>query len=113
MSHTRMTSLPLLLLALSLFIIFDSHRALISCPLCKSNTLSYILMILGRNVEQDERRVAYKNDNSYFLTFGAISLCLFLKLIVCPLCNSNTLRNILMVFGRNVEQDATMCRIQE
>ena len=40
------------------------------------------------------------------------SFLLFLKLILCPLCNSNTLWNILMVFGRNVEQDET-CHIQE
>ena len=51
---TRMTTLPFLLLALSPFVIFDSDYALISCPLCKSNTLSNIFMVLGRNVEQDE-----------------------------------------------------------
>ena len=54
MSHTRMTTLPFLLLALSPFVIFDSDYALISCPPCKSNTLWNILMILGRNVEQDK-----------------------------------------------------------
>ena len=53
MSHTRMTTLPFLLLALSPFVIFDSDYALISCPLCRSNTLHHIFMIL-RNVEQDE-----------------------------------------------------------
>ena len=47
-----------------------------------------------------------------FLTFGVISV-LFLKLILCSLCNSNTLRNILMVLGKNVEQDEMMCGIQE
>ena len=51
---TRMTTLPFLLLALSPFVIFDSDYALISCQLCKSNTLSNIFMVLGRNVEQDE-----------------------------------------------------------
>ena len=54
MSHTRMTTLPFLLLALSPFVIFDSDYALISCPLCKANTLWNIFMILGQNVEQDE-----------------------------------------------------------
>ena len=34
-------------------VVFDSDYALISCPLCKSNTLWNIFMILGRNVEQD------------------------------------------------------------
>ena len=54
MSRTRMINLPFLLLALSSFVIFDIDYALILCPLCKSNTLWNILMILGRNVEQDE-----------------------------------------------------------
>ena len=54
MSSTKMTTLPSLLLALSPFVIFDSDYALISCPPCKSNTLKYSLMILGRNVEQEE-----------------------------------------------------------
>ena len=50
MSYTRMTILPFLLLVLSPFVIFDSDYALILCPLCKSNTLWNIFMILGRNV---------------------------------------------------------------
>ena len=54
MSSTKMTTLPSLLLVLPPFVIFDSDYALISCPLCKSNTLKYSLMILGRNVEQEE-----------------------------------------------------------
>ena len=54
MLHERMTNLPFLLLALSPFVIFDSDYALISCPLCKSNTLWNILMILGSNEEQDQ-----------------------------------------------------------
>ena len=37
--RTRMTTLPFLLLALSSFVIFDSDKPLISCPLCKSETL--------------------------------------------------------------------------
>ena len=52
MSHTRMTTLPSLFLALSPFVIFESDNPLISCPLCK--TLWNIFMILGRNVEQDQ-----------------------------------------------------------
>ena len=40
------------LLVLSPFVIFDSDYALISCLLCKSNTLRIIFMILDRNVEQ-------------------------------------------------------------
>ena len=40
-----------------------------------------------------------------FLLMELFPFVLFLKLISCPLCNTNTLRNTLMVFGRNVEQD--------
>ena len=54
MSHTRMTTLPFLLMALSPFVMSDSDYPLILCPLCKSKTLSNIFMILGRNVEQDQ-----------------------------------------------------------
>ena len=54
MSRTRMTTLPFLLLVLSPFVIFDSDNPLILCPLCKSKTVWNIVMILGRNVEQDQ-----------------------------------------------------------
>ena len=54
MSHTRMTTLPFLLLALSPFVIFESDNPLILCPLCRSKTLWDICMILGRNVEQNQ-----------------------------------------------------------
>ena len=49
-----MATLPFLFLPLSPFVIFNSDYALISCPLCNSNTLWNILMVLGRNVEQDK-----------------------------------------------------------
>ena len=65
MPHTRMTTLPILLLELSPFVLFEKD------------------------------------------------FVFYLKKILCPLCNSNTLWNILMVLGRNVEQDQTMCRVQE
>ena len=55
MPRIRMITLPFLLLALSLFVIFDSYYALISCQLCKSNEYPLnILMIFGRSVEQYE-----------------------------------------------------------
>ena len=54
MSHTRMTTLPFLLLALSPFVMSGSDYPLISCPLCKSKALWNIFMVLGRNVEQDQ-----------------------------------------------------------
>ena len=34
-------------------------------------------------------------------------------LILCPFCKSNTLLNILMFLGRNVEQEKTTCHVQE
>ena len=62
---TRMTIQPFLLLVLSPFVIFDSDYALILCPLCKSNTLWNIFIILAQNVMLDRTRrgVSYKNDN--------------------------------------------------
>ena len=69
MSGKRMTALPFLLLVLSPFVLFDSDYAMISCPLCKSNTLWDIFMILGRNIEQDKTTRPHKIDNLGFLTF--------------------------------------------
>ena len=74
MSHTRMTTLPFLLLALSHFVMSDNDYSLILCLLCKSKTLWNIFMILSRNIEQDQMMCRIQNDNSAFLTFGVISL---------------------------------------
>ena len=49
MSCLRMTILVLLLLELSPFILFEIDFVL----LCNWNTLWNVLMVLGRNVEQD------------------------------------------------------------
>ena len=54
MLHTKMTTLPFLLLALFPFVIFVSDFALISCPLCNTNIVRNILMAFSGNVEQDE-----------------------------------------------------------
>ena len=54
MSRTKMTTLAFFLLALSPFVIFDSDYELIRCQLCELNTLWNILMLLGRDVEQDK-----------------------------------------------------------
>ena len=88
MLHTRMTTLVFLLLELSPFVLF---LKLILCPLCYTNTL----------------------QNMAFLLLELSPFVLFFKLILCPLCYVNTLWNILMVFGRNVEQDETRCCVQE
>ena len=106
--------MPFLLLTSSSFVIFDNDYALISCPLCKLNTIWNVFMILGRNVEQNETKVSRTRMSTLaFLLLELSPFVLFFKLISCSLCNSNTIRNILMVFGRNVEQDETTCRLQE
>ena len=76
MSCTRMTTQPFLFLPLPPFVIFDSDYALISCPLCKSNTLWNILMILNRNVEQDKTMCPSKNT---ILTFLLLELSPYKK----------------------------------
>ena len=43
MSDIRMTTLLILLFALSPFVIFDCDYALILCPLCKPNTFGIFL----------------------------------------------------------------------
>ena len=91
--HTRMTTLAFLLLMLSPFDIFDRDYALISCPLCKSNILWNILIILGRNVGSCRRQRRRKTS--------------------CPLCNLNTFSNTLMILDRNVGQDKMTCHIQD
>ena len=57
----------------------------------------------------------YKTDNSAFL----LALSPFniddndYGLILCAVCKSNTLRNIVMILGKNVEQEETTCHVQE
>ena len=104
-----MTTLPFLLLALSFFVIFNSDCVLISCLLCKSNTLWNIFIILVRNVEQDKMRCVQKWQLwlSYFWSF----LPLFCFWNGFRVCNLNTLQSILVVLGRNVEQDVSHTRM--
>ena len=47
---------------------------------------------------------------SYFWSYHPL---FYLKKSSCPLCNLNTLWSILMVLGRNVEQDQATCCVQE
>ena len=58
------------------------------------------------------RRITYNNDIFGFLTF-AVTTPSCLDLILCPLFNTNTLRNILMILGRNVDVGEMTCWIQE
>ena len=69
-------------------------------------------MILGRNVEQDDDMSGTRTTTLALLLLE-LSPFLCLNLISCPLCTMNTLQNILMILGRNVEQDQMSCYIQE
>ena len=113
-SSKRMTTQPSLLLALSTFVIFDIVYALISCLLCKSNTLWNILMILGSNEEQDQMTCHIQEWQLWlFLLLELSPLLVFEYDFLSLLCNMNTLQNILMILGRNVEQDEVTCWVQE
>ena len=112
-SHTVMTTLPFLLLGLSLFVIFDSDYALILCQLCKVNTLWNIFIILGRNVEQNKTTCHVLEWQFWLPYIWSYLLFLCLNLISCLLCSTNTLRNILIVLGRYEVQDKMTCCIQE
>ena len=70
------------------------------------------LWCLGRNVEQD-KPTCHIQEWQLWLSYFWSYLALCLNLILCPLCNMNTLRNILMILGRNVVQYEMTCCIQE
>ena len=84
-----------------------------SCLLCTLITLWNILMIFGRNVDQEEMTCRIQNRQLWLSYFWSYHPLFYLKKVSCPLCNSNTVWNISMVLGRNVEQDQTTWRIQE
>ena len=86
MSRKRMTTLPFLLLALSLFVIFGSDYALISYLLCKSSTLWNILMILGNNEERPDGISHTRMTTLAFFYFWSFLPILCLNLISC-LCS--------------------------
>ena len=89
------------------------HWRKTSCLLCNLNTLWNILMILGRNVDQDEMTCRIQDWQLWLSYFWSYHPLFYLKKNLCPLCNSNSLWNILMVLGRNVEQVQTPYRVQE
>ena len=113
MSHTRMTTLPFLLLVLSPFIRFDSDY-----PLCKSKTLSNIFMILGGNVKQEQTMCLHTRMT--ILPFLLLALhvspivtCIFdndYPLISCLLCKSKTLWDIYDTWWKcRAGPDGVMC----
>ena len=102
----------------------DSDNPLILCPLCKSKTLWNIFMILGRksrtgpvHVSRTRMTSAFLSDSDYVPTYrraggggGGAIVCEMDPVGVsgqrrrrhkssCPLCNLNTLWDILMIFG--------------
>ena len=84
---------------------------MILCPLCNSNTLWIILILLSRNLNRMRRWFAYKMKPLAFLFFELFPL-IVLEFDFVSFCNSNPLHNILMILGRNVEQKRMMCRPQ-
>ena len=83
----RMTTLPFSLLALPPYVIFDSDYVLISCMLCKLNTLWNILMILSSNEEPDQTTCHIQEWQLWlFFTFGVISpSCVWIWFLVSAL----------------------------
>ena len=84
-----------------------------SCWLCNLNTLWNIIMIVHSYVEQVMtmcRVQEWKLLISYFLSYFLLMLS---DAYSCPLCNLNTLWNIIMILHGYVEQVMTMCRVQE
>ena len=70
----------------------------------------YLVVMKNRT----RRHVAYKNDNfSFFLLLELSPLLGFEFDFLSLLCNKNTLQNILMMLGKNVEQDEMTCCVQE
>ena len=89
------------------------RRRKTSCPLCNLNTLWNILMMLGRNLNQDEMTCCIQDWQHWLSYFWSYHPLFYLKKILCPLCNSNALWNSSLVLGRNVEQAQMTCHVQE
>ena len=75
-------------------------------------------MYLVEMYNRTRRCVMYKNNNSALLSLSIISFCYILAVImhwfhVGSVSRTKTLWNILMIHGRNVERDKTMCQVQE
>ena len=75
---------------------------LISSLLSNTNTLWNILMILGRNVEQEEMTFWIQEWQLWLSYIWSYLPFMCLKFSLCLLCNSNTLWIILILPGRNV-----------
>ena len=108
-SHTRITTLAVILLGYFPLIISDS----ISCPLYNLNTLWNTVMILHSYVEQVMtmcRVQEWKLPLSHFLSDFPLMVS---DAISCPLHNLKTVWNIIMILHSIVEQAMTICRLQK
>ena len=70
-------------------------------------------MILGSNEEQDQTTCHIQEYLHLFLLLELSPLLVSEFDFLSLLCNTNTLRNILMMLGTNVEQDDMTCSVQE
>ena len=107
MSHA---TLAFLLLELSSFILFEKRF--------RVRSVTRIPFGIFRRywVKCRTGCAAYKIDNSAFLLLALSPFVIFdsdSPLISCPLCKSKTHWNIFMILDKDVEQDQTMCRVQE
>ena len=70
-------------------------------------------MILGRIIEQISAECRYKNDNSAYIPFVIMSPDPYFTSFSFLNHNSGTIRNILMVPDRFIEQVNMKCHMQE
>ena len=112
MSRTRMTTLALLLLELSPFVLFkiDFSSAL---------SLEYPLEYFDGTWQKCRTGLDdVSRSRMTTLPFLLLALSPFVmsnsdySLISCLLSKSKTIWNIFMILGRNVEQDQATCRVQ-
>ena len=85
----------------------------ISCPLCDLNTLRNIIMIYHSYIEQVMTMCRVQEWQLLLSYFFSYFLLIVSDKISCPLCNLNTLWNIIMILHSYVEQVMTMCCVQE
>ena len=72
-------------------------------------------MKLGSNEEQDQKTCHIQEWHLwlFFLLLGLSPVLVFEFDFLSLLCNTNTLRNILMMLSTNVELDEMTCCVQE
>ena len=101
--------------AMSLASVCPSVRPYVNilCPLINLKTVWTNLMILQSYVEQVMTMCRAQHESSSFITFLVISSLMLFYAISWPLCNLNTLWNIIMILHSYLEQVMIICRVQE